>query len=275
MRRVAAVALAVAVLGAACAAEPQTATDSLRTQESIAPFVASSTISAPSTTAAPEVPAELATLLADYEWGEGPGVADLQLLLGVSADGDYGLATREAHSGLLRLIGITDYDFPLAPWESPPAPVSPASTRAPVPSQAPSISLECGDSVAGDWTSYRAGFAASVGWDNVAGFGSITFDYGDGRSYTSWTWEDAEVNAPWHRYPDPGSYLVVATITDGTGQSAAASCTWTWTWTWVSSTPSPFVSGGRTGAVCNDGWVSSATGSGACSWHGGVAYWLY
>ena len=30
----------------------------------------------------------------------------------------------------------------------------------------------------------------------------------------------------------------------------------------------------RTGAVCNDGWVSQATGSGACSWHGGVAYWL-
>ena len=31
----------------------------------------------------------------------------------------------------------------------------------------------------------------------------------------------------------------------------------------------------RVGAVCNDGWVSTATGSGACSWHGGVAYWLY
>ena len=31
----------------------------------------------------------------------------------------------------------------------------------------------------------------------------------------------------------------------------------------------------RTGAVCNDGWRSSATGSGACSWHGGVAYWTY
>ena len=31
----------------------------------------------------------------------------------------------------------------------------------------------------------------------------------------------------------------------------------------------------RTGAICNDGWRSSATGSGACSWHGGVAYWTY
>ena len=32
---------------------------------------------------------------------------------------------------------------------------------------------------------------------------------------------------------------------------------------------------GRTGAICNDGWRSSATGSGACSHHKGVAQWLY
>ena len=31
----------------------------------------------------------------------------------------------------------------------------------------------------------------------------------------------------------------------------------------------------RTGAVCEDGSRSSATGRGACSHHGGVAYWLY
>lgn len=34
-------------------------------------------------------------------------------------------------------------------------------------------------------------------------------------------------------------------------------------------------SGGRTGAECNDGTYSSATGRGACSHHGGVAVWLY
>lgn len=27
-------------------------------------------------------------------------------------------------------------------------------------------------------------------------------------------------------------------------------------------------------AVCNDGWYSSSSGSGTCSWHGGVAYWV-
>ena len=30
----------------------------------------------------------------------------------------------------------------------------------------------------------------------------------------------------------------------------------------------------RTGAKCNDGSNSSATGRGACSHHGGVAYWI-
>lgn len=31
----------------------------------------------------------------------------------------------------------------------------------------------------------------------------------------------------------------------------------------------------RVGAICNDGTQSEATGSGACSHHGGVKCWLY
>lgn len=31
----------------------------------------------------------------------------------------------------------------------------------------------------------------------------------------------------------------------------------------------------RIGAICEDGTRSYATGSGACSWHGGVGEWLY
>jgi hypothetical protein len=31
----------------------------------------------------------------------------------------------------------------------------------------------------------------------------------------------------------------------------------------------------RVGALCNDGWESKATGSGACSHHGGVNCWQY
>lgn len=33
--------------------------------------------------------------------------------------------------------------------------------------------------------------------------------------------------------------------------------------------------GTRIGAVCKDGTRTDATGSGACSHHGGVDYWLY
>lgn len=33
--------------------------------------------------------------------------------------------------------------------------------------------------------------------------------------------------------------------------------------------------GVRRGAICRDGWTSSATGRGACSHHGGVSTWLY
>lgn len=45
----------------------------------------------------------------------------------------------------------------------------------------------------------------------------------------------------------------------------------------IETKPAPTYSnsGYRTGAVCNDGSTSSATGRGACSWHGGVSYWLY
>ena len=36
----------------------------------------------------------------------------------------------------------------------------------------------------------------------------------------------------------------------------------------------PNTSNYRSGAVCRDGWQSSATGRGACSHHGGVLYWF-
>jgi hypothetical protein len=39
--------------------------------------------------------------------------------------------------------------------------------------------------------------------------------------------------------------------------------------------PSRYARHYRIGARCRDGWRSQATGSGACSWHGGVAEWLY
>jgi len=35
-----------------------------------------------------------------------------------------------------------------------------------------------------------------------------------------------------------------------------------------------FIGSANADAVCNDGWISESTGSGTCSWHGGVYQWL-
>ena len=45
---------------------------------------------------------------------------------------------------------------------------------------------------------------------------------------------------------------------------------------WVGEQQTDYVGQGprRYGAICADGWRSNATGSGACSWHGGVSRWL-
>lgn len=39
--------------------------------------------------------------------------------------------------------------------------------------------------------------------------------------------------------------------------------------------PSASTSKTRVGAICNDGTKTDATGSGACSHHGGVKEWIY
>jgi hypothetical protein len=63
--------------------------------------------------------------------------------------------------------------------------------------------------------------------------------------------------------------------------STVASTTWTAPSVTESSrtlrtvAPSDYARHYRIGARCRDGWRSDATGSGACSWHGGVQEWLY
>lgn len=49
-----------------------------------------------------------------------------------------------------------------------------------------------------------------------------------------------------------------------------------WSYWVYNDTPStaPSTNYYRTGAICKDGWRSSATGKGACSHHGGVLYWI-
>jgi hypothetical protein len=72
------------------------------------------------------------------------------------------------------------------------------------------------------------------------------------------------------RYPNnsnPAAAPQPAPSSNPTATIAPAPPTWT-----AVPTTGPQV---RCGAVCNDGTLSSATGSGACSHHGGVNHWLY
>jgi hypothetical protein len=91
-------------------------------------------------------------------------------------------------------------------------------------------------------------------------------------------WVGNTLDGPGNAPSGPSSRLpTAASITVSTVEST--------TWTAPSVTessrtlrtvaPSDYARHYRIGARCRDGWRSDATGSGACSWHGGVAEWLY
>ena len=93
----------------------------------------------------------------------------------------------------------------------------------------PEMGIDChnGDEE-GNYEWLEQHFSGTWDWDESIGFGSITLDYGDGKSYTSWSSEDAVENAFWHRYYNPGRFTVRATIADSSGQTATDSCVWEW-----------------------------------------------
>jgi hypothetical protein len=90
----------------------------------------------------------------------------------------------------------------------------------------------------------------------------------------------AALDGPKTRSMPPSSTTVAASTT----VSTVASLTWTTASpssaeeparTLRTAPPSLYTRHYRIGARCRDGWRSHTTGSGACSWHGGVAEWLY
>jgi len=103
-------------------------------------------------------------------------------------------------------------------------------------------------------------FDASGSYDSDSSITSYVWDFGDGSTGTGVTAS--------HTYKSPGSYTARLTVTDNGG----ATDTVTHSSLVQSPTPTP---PRRIGAICRDGWRSSATGSGACSHHGGVDHWLY
>ena len=118
--------------------------------------------------------------------------------------------------------------------------------------------------------------------------------------YGLWVWRNA---ASWSQLHPYDAQALTAADLDGNGRGdivvdfGAAGLWALWnntTWTQLHSsspvssvaahfgqapppptTPPPPSAPYRIGAVCNDGTLSNATGSGACSHHGGVRYWRY
>ena len=61
-------------------------------------------------------------LLREYAWGSGDTVSELQELLGVTVDGNYGGQTRQAHLEVLEQAGWSTENVPVAPVATTPNP---------------------------------------------------------------------------------------------------------------------------------------------------------
>lgn len=104
-----------------------------------------------------------------------------------------------------------------------------STTRAPTTSidRSPQVAIYCPSPDAGAWDWYDAGFAHSLDLYNE--FSHARIDYGDGRSYSSSTAEDAKQNMFWHRYSSDGTFVVTVSVTDVAGRTGSGSCTFQWT----------------------------------------------
>ena len=128
----------------------------------------------------------------------------------------------------------------------------------------PTVTMICPRSASGNWTWYDANFGYSIqpGSAPITGF---AIDYGDGRKFTNSSVDQVFE----HRYTMSGTFKVVAAVLDGNGKIASGSCTWTLSMfsSWSGNSGMPSLGG----SVCRDGTRSPSTGSGTCSWHGGIA----
>lgn len=98
------------------------------------------------------------------------------------------------------------------------------SERLPSPDD-PVITISCPPTETETEAQYRATFGHTASY---SAFGSITIDYGDGKSFSSRSESSGITGAFWHVYDTPGTYTVTVTLTDADGVSDSASCTHTW-----------------------------------------------
>ena len=92
-------------------------------------------------------------------------------------------------------------------------------------------------------------------------------EYTDYSEYSKCQWRQAKTKALAECNSDPNKFDCWYDEYPGT------TVHWSYYTSTPTTTPAPSAPSVRSGAVCNDGWISSATGRGACSHHGGVRYW--
>lgn len=240
------------------------AIDEDRPQESttVAQAVATAT---PQPTAVPPTPSPTATPLPtpeplfdweDLDYDDPDIVRAWQRVLvdngfDVAADGVFGPQTEAATIDMQSQLGLPPtgeldaITFAASqaaisqPFVSEPAPspsstpterptVTPPPTATPRPTPVPaSISISCPPDDAGSWDWYEASFNIAAGPQSVP-FSELTISYGDGRSFSASSWEDARQNLAWHRYQSPGTYTVEVRLTYPGTMEVLSRCTWEW-----------------------------------------------
>jgi hypothetical protein len=101
----------------------------------------------------------------------------------------------------------------------------------------PTLALDCGPPVTGNYDWYHVNFPARWNyWNPIVEWG---MDYGDGKSFATHDETSGREDVFWHKYHSPGSYVARAWIIDSSGRRADASCTFTWIDGWSEPAPSP------------------------------------
>lgn len=120
-----------------------------------------------------------------------------------------------------------------------PTPRPTTATAPQYPRVAPTVSLECGPAVVGDWEWYRIEYGYLI--EPSAPLVEFGMDYGDGRSYVAYDEASAVRDVYWHKYTSPGVYTATAWVVDSNGLRGQASCIFRW------DVPAPVPQGGSGG----------------------------
>jgi hypothetical protein len=135
---------------------------------------------------------------------------------------------------------------------APPTTSASATTSAPPPPPAPVMELACPSGGSNASPVFSQSISATAPY-------KVAIKYGDGDSYSN---DDQHLAAIFtHTYKVSGNFVVDATVTDATGQTASASCSYNW----VKPAPAPKTTSQDRSSVLSGGGATSATVGGSTS----------